>query len=57
MQLQPTTVMEVSWSADHRVVDGATIAEVLETPTSNSNVNMTPASPSRAVLQPFQTAP
>lgn len=27
MQLQPTTVMEVSWSADHRVVDGATIAE------------------------------
>jgi hypothetical protein len=29
MQLQPTTVMEVSWSADHRVVDGATIAEVL----------------------------
>jgi hypothetical protein len=39
------------------VVDGATIAEVLETPTSNSNVNMTPASPFRAVLQPFQTAP
>ena len=22
MQIQPTTVMEVSWSADHRVVDG-----------------------------------
>ena len=28
MQIRPTTVMEVSWSADHRVVDGATIAEV-----------------------------
>jgi 2-oxoisovalerate dehydrogenase E2 component (dihydrolipoyl transacylase) len=38
-ELVPTTIMNVSWSADHRVVDGATIArfsnlwkEMLESP-------------------------
>jgi 2-oxoisovalerate dehydrogenase E2 component (dihydrolipoyl transacylase) len=26
-QVSPTTIMNVSWSADHRVVDGATVAK------------------------------
>lgn len=26
-EVMPTTIMNVSWSADHRVVDGATVAK------------------------------